>query len=202
MTSKTTPVQRKASDAAPTQRVLKNATQAPSAASVAASRTKARSAQVSNPFSIRPTIRRKAPSRVSGTPKRAIALVNRFADEFRPEFGQWIEANWHIWKAFCQEAEAVWDSGRRRYSARTIIEFIRHETAMRQAGGAYKINNSYVPDLGRLYGLMKKQRQTFFECRTMAHPIIRSVIRGPGKAKAALPVAGAHLGGSQTAMNF
>jgi len=60
-----------------------------------------------------------------------------------------------IWKAFEREANAVWRNGRRHYSARTIGEYLRHETALRE-DGEWKIT-----DMARLYGLMYPERGLF-----------------------------------------
>ncbi len=156
-----------------------------------------------NPFAV------EKPSRISrrkaglhGSMKRAQSVIEKFKSEFRSDFSNWIASNWHIWKAFCSEVEVVWASGRRSYSARTIIEFIRHETAMSEVNGAYKINNSYVPDLGRLYGLMNKQRGSFFECRTMAKPIVRRVIRGRSTSVQMVAKKAAKKNDSRAAQSF
>lgn len=51
---------------------------------------------------------------------------------FRPDFRAWLADNFHIWLAFEREANHVWTTGRRHYSARTIGEYLRHETALRE----------------------------------------------------------------------
>jgi hypothetical protein len=79
---------------------------------------------------------------------------------FRADFADWLQENWPIWKAFEREANAVWRNGRRHYSARTIGEYLRHETALRE-DGEWKINNNIVPDMARLYGLMYPERDLF-----------------------------------------
>lgn len=99
---------------------------------------------------------------------------------FRHDFLAWLDDNWHIWLRFKAEANLVWKSGRKHYSARTLIEYLRHETLLREVSGGYKINNSYVPDLGRLYGMINTRRADFFECRVMRYATIRATIRrGP-----------------------
>lgn len=82
---------------------------------------------------------------------------------FRADFAAWLQENWSIWKAFEREANAVWRNGRRHYSARTIGEYLRHETALRE-DGEWKINGNHVPDLARLYMLLNPDR-TLFELR-------------------------------------
>jgi len=84
---------------------------------------------------------------------------------YRSDFASWLSANPHIWSAFAREANRVWDRGRRHWSARTIIEFLRHETALAEQGGDFKINGNYVPDLARLYQDTFPDRASLFETR-------------------------------------
>lgn len=84
---------------------------------------------------------------------------------FRPDFLEWLEANFPVWERFEREANRVYDNGRTHYSARTIIEWMRHETDAREVGGDWKINNSQVPMLARLFALMWPERKDLFEFR-------------------------------------
>lgn len=86
---------------------------------------------------------------------------------FRPDFPHWLHRNYAVWIAFEYEASRVWDRGRRHYSARTIGEYLRHESAVRQEleGYEFKLNDHYWPDLARLYMLMHPDRDGFFERR-------------------------------------
>lgn len=102
--------------------------------------------------------------------------VHENRDRFRSDFPVWLAKNESVWKRFEQEANFLWINGRRHYSARTIIEFIRHETAVRQVDGDFKINNSYVPDLARLYSVLHPDRP-LFECRVMSGQAARRRIR-------------------------
>lgn len=84
---------------------------------------------------------------------------------FRPGFVTWLVANVHVWNAFAREADKVWGRGRRHYSARTIGEVLRHESALREVGGEWKLNNVVFPDLARLYAIRYPERATLFEFR-------------------------------------
>jgi hypothetical protein len=96
----------------------------------------------------------------------ALAFIERWPSMFRPEFRAWLEANWTIWLAFKQEADRIWARGRRHYAARTIIEWLRHETALQEQPVAeFKINGNFVPDLARLYLVFHPERDGFFELR-------------------------------------
>jgi len=86
-------------------------------------------------------------------------------EAYRPEFARWLVANWPIWQRFENEANNVWQCGRRRYSARTIGEVIRHHTALTSTDPAFKINDHVWPDLARLYMAMHPDRDGFFETR-------------------------------------
>lgn len=120
---------------------------------------------------------------------RALDTVRLHSHVFQPKFYAWLAENWQLWRRFDAEAQTIWLSGRPRYSARTIIEFLRHQTYIRESsvtasvgpgGGAFKINNSFVPDIGRLYGLLNPTRADFFECRELHAPTVRRAIRGGG----------------------
>ena len=110
----------------------------------------------------------------------ALEVVKKNDGMFRKEFYAWLAANWHVWQRFQVEAERVWGRGREHYSARTLIEFIRHETFIRESKTNFKVNNSYVPDIGRLYGLIHTDRRGFFECRDMTDVCMRGKIRSSG----------------------
>lgn len=130
------------------------------------------------------------PSIISHTPATAekvhtLDLIEQNSLIFRADFMAWIDKNWVIWNRFKAEADKIWGMGRSHYSARTLVEFIRHETTLKEPDGGYKINNSYIPDCGRLYGLVYPERDHFFECRTMVAPTIRNTIRSSGQS--ALP---------------
>ena len=86
------------------------------------------------------------------------------SSKFRPDFAAWLLANVSIWNRFCIEADKVWGRGRRHWSARTIIEYLRHETALREAGD-FKVNNNYAPDMARLYADTFPDRASLFETR-------------------------------------
>lgn len=95
------------------------------------------------------------------------ALVREHGDTFRPGFAAWLASNRHVWRAFEREANRVWNRGRRHYSARTLIEYLRHETALADDGRDWKLNNNHAPDLARLYRLTHPDRAGLFELRLM-----------------------------------
>jgi hypothetical protein len=93
-----------------------------------------------------------------------VRFVRARAEMFNPGFAEWLQENPHIWERFKAEADRV---RRRRdhYSARTIVHFLRHETALSEAGGEFKINNNASPDMARLYMATTPGAEAFFETR-------------------------------------
>ncbi|WP_331689550.1 hypothetical protein [Aquilutibacter rugosus] len=85
---------------------------------------------------------------------------------FTPAFTDWLIENWHVWQAFKRQADRVWNAGRRHYSARTIIEVMRHESLIADSDAEFKINNKAAPDMARLYMVIYPDRHGFFEVRT------------------------------------
>lgn len=98
------------------------------------------------------------------------AFVRSFAEarsnSFRPDFVAWLSTNAHIWERFEAEANKVYGLGRPHYSARTIGEYLRHETALQSVSdGDWKLNDHRWPDLARLWLLLNPERAGFFELR-------------------------------------
>ena len=85
---------------------------------------------------------------------------------FRAEFPKWLSENWGIWQRFEREASKVYAMGRPHYSARTLIEFLRHETNVREQESEFKVNNNIAPDLARLYVTLYPERTGFFDLRS------------------------------------
>lgn len=48
---------------------------------------------------------------------------------------------------------------------RTIFEVIRHDTAIGELRGEFKINNNAAPDCARLFALLHPQHSCLFEFR-------------------------------------
>ena len=89
------------------------------------------------------------------------------ASKYRPDFAEWLVVNHAIWERFCAEANKVWACGRRHWSARTIIEYLRHETELAEVGGDWKIDNNRAPDMARLYQDSFPERAELFSTRLM-----------------------------------
>ena len=98
-----------------------------------------------------------------GDPVMSLAKQN--AGKFRDGFCAWLASNRHVWRAFEREASRIWNRGRRHYSARTICEVLRHESALAEVGSEWKIDNNTAPDLARLYALVHPARAEMFRFR-------------------------------------
>lgn len=83
-------------------------------------------------------------------------------DLFRADFTAWLDVNFHVWLAFEEASNKVWDAGWQHYSARTIMEVIRHRSNIREIHGKYKISNNRIPCLARLYALAYPARKDLF----------------------------------------
>lgn len=80
------------------------------------------------------------------------------------DFDAWLDENMHIYYAFEEEALNVIDAGFQHYSARTIVEFLRHHTAIKEKG-MWKINDHATPYLARLFAKKHPIHAHLFEFR-------------------------------------
>ena len=98
----------------------------------------------------------------------ALVFVEARPEKFRKDFAEWLTCNWHVYLAFELEANKIWSMGRRGYSQRTIWEYLRHETAVRETPNVlqFKLNDHYVKDCARLYIMFHPEREGFFEFRS------------------------------------
>ena len=83
----------------------------------------------------------------------------------KQDFDIWLDDNQHIWVAFEQEALNIARLGFKHYSARTIIHFLRHHSALREESGEWKINNDVSPYLARHFAEKYPNLKNLFEYR-------------------------------------
>jgi hypothetical protein len=86
---------------------------------------------------------------------------------FRDDFMAWLKDNFHVWDRFKREADWIRSRGRKHYSARTILEVLRHESSLADTDAEFKLNNDNVPDLARLY-MLACGADEFFDVRVQA----------------------------------
>jgi hypothetical protein len=98
--------------------------------------------------------------------KELVLMMAKINDDTFPvEFVAWLEANFHIWKKFVEIAHEVIDAGHKHYSSRTIIEVIRHHTALAEDAGEYKLNDHTTPYLSRLFAEIYPAHHDLFAFR-------------------------------------
>ena len=98
---------------------------------------------------------------------RLVALVRGYSLKFPAGFAEWLAQNLQVYDAF--EAEALSVAARREhYSARTIIEFLRHHTLLAEAGDGWKLDNDMAPGLARLFAAAHPRHANLFEFRDRA----------------------------------
>jgi hypothetical protein len=85
---------------------------------------------------------------------------------FQRDFFEWISENFHVFDYFNKSANTVWERGFKHYSARTIVEVMRHRSNIREIGdGEWKLNDHRTPDMARLYMKLHPEREGLFEFR-------------------------------------
>ena len=100
------------------------------------------------------------------TDKTIPADLVPFAPYFKPGFLDWIAANEPIYQQFESQALGLIAQGWRHFSARTIVEEIRHYTRHREAGRcSFKINDHLSPDLARAFVVRHPQHALLWEYR-------------------------------------
>jgi len=72
-------------------------------------------------------------------------------DSYPQGFWAWLQDNQHIYDAFKIEAIRMALTGRKRYSARTIVELLRWQTDLKDSGKTFKINDHFTPGMARLF---------------------------------------------------
>lgn len=94
------------------------------------------------------------------------ADLAQYRDYFRPGFLPWLAKNEAIYRAFEQQTLALIDAGWTHFSARTIVEEIRHYTRHREAGDcSFKINDHNAPDMARVFAVRYPQHAGLWEYR-------------------------------------
>lgn len=102
----------------------------------------------------------------------AIELVRNMPDLFRPDFDAWLLDNFGLYCAFEREADRVAEI-RRHYSANTIIEYLRHETTLRDRDTEFKFNDRWTSSIARLYAVMNPSHADLFEYRERVGGVVR-----------------------------
>lgn len=97
-----------------------------------------------------------------------IALAHE--SEFSDEFLDWLPSNLHVIEAFNFETFRIIHKGFKHYSGRTILEVLRHHSALQENSEPWKLNNNHTPYLCRLFAYMYPQNSGIFEYRIIIKP--------------------------------
>lgn len=89
--------------------------------------------------------------------------------KYPPGFFAWLDQNEHIYQVFERMALTMFNSGRKRYSARTIIEVIRWNTDLKDNSVTWKINDHYTPGMARWFIDNHPECEGFFDVREREH---------------------------------
>lgn len=89
--------------------------------------------------------------------------------KYPPGFFGWLRQNRHVYEAFERLALSMWRRGRKRYSARTIVEVIRWNTDLADTDTTFKINDHYTPGMARLFLDDHPMCAGMFELREREH---------------------------------
>jgi len=98
----------------------------------------------------------------------AIKVAEDNALDLPRGFAAWMVDNAHVYDAFEKEALSV-AARRAHYSARTIVEFLRHHSLLAQTDDAWKLDNDMTPGLARLFAILNPQHRDLFEFRDRPH---------------------------------
>jgi chaperone required for assembly of F1-ATPase len=95
-----------------------------------------------------------------------IDLAERNKNRLPDSFLKWLRSNEHVYRAFEREALTIWSKGHKHYGARTIIEWMRHNMAIREVSSEpWILNDHNTPYLARLFIIDHPQCAGLFEMR-------------------------------------
>jgi len=91
--------------------------------------------------------------------------LKRHFEHFTEQFISEMPGNLHVFDEVLREIIKLKNAGQEHYSMRTIIEVLRHESAIHANDEHFKINNNIAPPLARLVMLMFPELDGFFAVR-------------------------------------
>lgn len=95
-----------------------------------------------------------------------VQIARDNAEKFPDDFLEWLPDNVHVFEAFAEEAFSVIKRGFTHYSPYTIVEFLRHHSAVKEKStDGFKINNNHRPYLARLFDLVHPGSAGLWEYR-------------------------------------
>lgn len=91
-----------------------------------------------------------------------LTLLTKMDKDIPASFSTWLEKNEHVWRAFEAETFKIISRGFSHYSARTIVHYLRHHTAIAETTSTFKIMNGHSPYLARLFALVHPEHKDIF----------------------------------------
>jgi len=88
---------------------------------------------------------------------------------------EWFIENWHVVEAFERIALKLISMNREHYSARTIVEVLVHQSAVKEINGVYKIGNDNAPNLARVFVVLHPEHVDFWEYRRPDWPSFKKM---------------------------
>jgi len=98
-------------------------------------------------------------------------LILHNPDQFRSGFLDYAVANWHLYEGFEERAFQMAKTGRTHYSAKTIIQVLRFHSDLAEVDSAFKVNDNWAADFGRLFMLRHPKYLGFFKTKVSEHRI-------------------------------
>ena len=100
--------------------------------------------------------------------RQPVQIAFRNKEHFSDDFLVWLQSNEHVFHSFRDQVFLVIKRGFTHYSSKTIIEVLRHHSALSDSGVQYKLNNNVTPYLPRLFDLMYPEHAGLFEYRIIS----------------------------------
>jgi hypothetical protein len=108
-----------------------------------------------------------------------LSVKRDFTDRCKEYAQDWLPENGEVYRLFESAAKSVAEN-RDHYGARSIVEKLRFDFAVREANSSFKINNNTCGLLSRHFTLNNPEYRGFFKERTMlgepADPIVSQAI--------------------------
>jgi len=87
-------------------------------------------------------------------------------DELEAAAQDYLRENPVFWRVFCDEAFAMIHRGREHYGHKTIVEYLRHESArFGPDPEGFKVNNNYAATFARVFEVTYPEHRGFFRLR-------------------------------------
>ena len=92
-------------------------------------------------------------------------IFNRYSSSTKHNFAKFHSSNPDVYKIFADLARKMKNSGKKKYSAETLVNVIRWEKDLVTYGDRFKINNNYRSIYARMFVYFNPKFKGFFEMR-------------------------------------